>query len=115
MERTGRCWIARGTKTGAVGTGNTNGSRGTDGFRPVLDGTEQARGGPFGGIRLRGFCFLETEPPVPDPDLGRFLEVEEDEGASSIGRSAAELVEELNMDGGSDPRSATSCGLVHFE
>lgn len=104
--------------TGAVDTGDMNRSRGTDSFRPVLDGAEVAGGREerlLRGIGLGRFCFLETEPPVPEPDFGRFLEVEEDEGASSLGRSATELVEGLNLDGVSDPRSVTSCGLVHFE
>lgn len=104
--------------TGAVDTGETNRSRGTDGFRPALDETEVTGGckeGLLGGIGLGRFCFFGAEPPVPVPDFGRFLEVEEDEGASSLGRSATELTEELNLDGVSDPRSVTSCGLVHFE
>jgi len=68
---------------------------------------------PPEGIGLRRFCFLGTDSPVPkEPGSSRFLGTEADEDA---GGSAAVIMEELNFDGVSDPRSATSCGLVHFE
>ena len=72
--------------------------------------------GPLlGGCGLERFCFLETDSPTPDPDSSRFLETEADEDVSHSDGSAIVIIEESNLDGVSDPRSATSCGLVHFE
>ena len=75
-----------------------------------MDGTFPGR------IGWERFCFLEIDSPGPEePRPGRFLETEADEEASCLGGNAVLIMEGLNLDGVSDPRSVTSCGLVHFE
>ena len=70
----------------------------------------------FEGIRLGYFCFLAIGSPKPEESgSSRFLGREKDEGASCSGGRIAVIIEGLNLDGVPDPRSATSCGLVHFE
>lgn len=109
-----------------MNVGGTNDSRmvvifwAERGFRVALEETETVEDFVGGllreGIGLGRFFFLATDSPGPEePGPGRFLDTEADEDASCLAGSAVVIMEELNLDGVSDPRSATSCGLVHFE
>ena len=67
-------------------------------------------------VGLESFCFLATDSLGPEePDSSRFFGTEADEDASCLCGSAAVIMEELNLEGVLDPKSATNCGFVHFE
>lgn len=64
---------------------------------------------PVERIWLGRLCFLEVGSSRPaEPDSGRFWGTKADEGV-------VVAMEGWNLVRASDPRSATSCGFVHFE
>ena len=81
--------------------------------REGADGVEAIVG--WLSVRFECFCFFEMGPSEPEaPDSSRFLGTEG--GAiSRLDGCTVVIMEGLNLDGELDPRSTTSCGLVHFE
>ena len=105
-----------------VDIGGTNNSRRTGsfcakcGFCLAWEGADAVEYFMIGLAFERVFCFLEIgSSRAEEPDSSRFLGTEANEGVSRSGSSVVVIMEELNLEGVSDPRSTTSCGLVHFE
>ena len=111
---------------GAVDNDGTSSSRRVGGVCPTRDFclTWEGAGGTEGfvdglvseGSRVEPFRLLAADSSRQEGrDSSRFFAAEADEGAARLDCFTAVIMEGLNLDGASDPRSATSCGLVHFE